>query len=187
MTRDSCGEQLSGVYAFDLAKIALRALPNCALIDEKRQRNVVTRLQTCAGLKGDRVAAAYAWNSFAKVSQLVPPASGDVAVFNQDWRYAFSPDADVMVDGQGFGVEGYKNFDPLMAWTAPYRVARIYPESFSGIDTDTVEMRGTFSGYRKDAGDNDPPETAPVTIRWTRFGGDFGVGSMTIGKVVPER
>lgn len=56
-TEDACNRGLTIDYAYALAEIAVEAIPPCDALDQEKQRNHVTTLATCLGLKGDRLAA----------------------------------------------------------------------------------------------------------------------------------
>lgn len=58
ITQGTCGGNLGSTFAFMLADEAVKAIPPCGMLDGTQQRNTVTILETCLGLKGDRFSAA---------------------------------------------------------------------------------------------------------------------------------
>lgn len=166
-TGSSCGQQLHTRYAFALANLAMEALPNCKLLSEEQERNVVTRLRTCALLNGDRVSAAYARNMFAALMDAVSNRK-----FNDQWRSAFAQGAEVTVDDRSLAV-GDAIYDALRTWAEPYRSMTFHLGVTNGIDAHTVESRGAISAYRADAATDSRGETARFTIRWTERAGQF--------------
>lgn len=61
-TEDACGGALTNRFAHQLADLALKDLPSCAVLDPAHSRNSVTLLETCLELEGDTMAAAELWN-----------------------------------------------------------------------------------------------------------------------------
>lgn len=72
-TEDACEGGLGQVFASQVAELAVPFFPYCAALDRSQQRNSATLLNTCAALRGDRLAAAKAHNQLLKLNQLSNP------------------------------------------------------------------------------------------------------------------
>ena len=174
-TQNSCNGDLQTHYAFELAAIAMDALPNCTLIAQESERNSVTRLRTCASLDGDRVTAAHASNMFRRLRTLVYDNR-----INDDWREAFSENAQIIVDGNPLA-QGQASYVAFARWLEPYRLARLYGDGVIGRDADTAEANGSLLVHRKDGDGNRSGEIAAVTMRWTQRAGGMVIERIEIG------
>jgi hypothetical protein len=159
VTQSACGGALAVKYAFDLAKLAVEALPPCQLLDEDKQRNQVTILATCLGLEGDRFAAATLWN--AQIDGRPKPRP-DLADANA-WRAYIGTNGSPTLDWQGEVVSTDRSRNNRVAELVVRKLAEtpdmsFRPTKFRGVSRTRAELEG-----RLEAGDD---RFAPYRQTW---------------------
>lgn len=162
-TESACGGGLTSRFAFDLAARAIKAFPECDVLDPDDHRNDATRLRTCVGFRGDRLAAAELMN---QIGQTVGP--GDDLNTPLAWMRSFGGPDRITFDWAGQKIEGrgtYRN-NPVVAFVVEQRVQhpslRGYMTTFDAVSSTRVEV----GGYLHRDGEGDSRENAAFRQTW---------------------
>ncbi len=158
-TQSACEDGLVLTYAFELARIALAALPQCATLDVRDFRNEATLLAACARLRGDRLVAGEA---YALGSRIQRALASDAA----------SPPADLFV---GLGPTRAKLFAEAT------RGASVYLDPPIGIDSDHARIDATL--VFRDGGDT--TRTERLTLNLLRQTGRFVIDTFAVSDTRP--
>lgn len=141
-TQSGCDGELTVDYAFDLAKRAVEALGRCQLLDEKKQRNSVTILETCLGLEGDRFAAATLWNRQSEGRPRYGLDPKDPGV----WRAYLGTNGSPTLDWQGEVTTTDRGRDNRVAEAIVARLGQtpmsFRPTKFRGLSRTRAEIEG---------------------------------------------
>lgn len=135
-TGNSCEDDLIQDYANELGRTALPLFPACAALDPAGYRNDALRLEDCAKLRGDRLAAAEVLNI----------ASG----FREPGDPEDSPAlARLFADGAVVHWEGTVLRGPALekAWLAKLKSSRAYyfrAQSVEGLSSEKVRLIGNL-------------------------------------------
>jgi hypothetical protein len=136
-TEDACGGALTTRFAFFLATMAVEALPPCDALDEARQRNHVTLLATCAGLRGDRLAAAELRNARERVG----PRWGLDQKDPGAWRAALGTNGSPVLDWGGTVVRTDRSRNNAVAEFIVARLAELPGLSFQQLEFEGLDAR----------------------------------------------
>lgn len=170
-TQVACAEGLAFDYAFKLADIAVRILPQCEAIATRREAIGPGVLGICASFEGDRIAAAEAWRQQANI----PFAGGgditaaSVALVFRDDIEITRPDTPVARGWQQAATQWQRIFD--RRYFIPTRVI--------GLDADNVRIEG----FIRSIASEDPWRwrIEPAAQTWVRENGfDFRLTRLAI-------
>lgn len=161
-TEDTCNSGLTTRFAFFLAETALKAIPPCDVLDEKHQRNHITQLATCAGLLGDRLAAASLRNERLRIA----PREGADPTDSYAWQAALGTNGSPRLDWGGEVVQTRRGRDRTVAEFLTARVSdhpglRFEQHEFEGVSSAEARSRGV-AVYEKDG----VRQTAPFRQTW---------------------
>ena len=170
-TQDACSDGPAVLFGFALARTAVAAIPACGLIKDSTTRNDVTRLASCAGMGGDRAAAAEAWNwlDASPLGGRTPPEG------EQRLRYAFGREARFAWPGRP-AVQGGEAAAQL--WIEQ-RVRRFWPRALIGEDAMRVRAEGVLALGEREGQPQRPWPHATMVLTRGR-GMDFTVQSLTV-------
>ncbi len=162
-TESACGGGLTNRFAFDLVSRAIKVFPDCDALNPEDHRNDASRLKTCVGFKGDRLAAAELMN---QVGWRVVPGEG--ADTELAWLRTFGGNANVKLTWAGAQIIGSGGFgnntvaDFLIREKAQQPSLRGYIEGFNGVSSTRVETTGRMQ--METTGDR--IQTAPFRQLW---------------------
>lgn len=170
---DACNDAPVEQFAWVAAKRAIGVFPFCSAIDPKLSRNDATRLLACAGLTGDRLAAAEVFNEAQAFRFVSRPKDGGLdGLTAYDFSLNFQG-----TKSQGRDAEAYWR-SVMTETTAP----DFFYESLNGLNADNVVVR---AGLLKEVRDNQY-QIADVEMRWKKDGGTFNITSMSVGPYRPH-
>lgn len=174
-TSSACGgDSLVTNYAFKVASLAVDAIPFCASLSREASRNDVTRLVDCWRLRGDRIAAAEAYNRLHTRWFLHPNGTD----FARSLYELFYDRAEMTWPGEE-KVTGAASVAQL--WTTKASQDRFVPRIYFGEMQDRVRIEGEI--WPRPKSDTDRPEPIPVTMLWTKENGfDFRLRELSTGK-----
>ncbi|MGQ2990071.1 MAG: hypothetical protein ACT6RD_11745 [Brevundimonas sp.] len=140
----ACGGELTATFAFDLAARAVSLLPDCVLLDRKREPSDVIRLALCGNLDGDRMAAAGLMNQIG-VGHADP---GQRTTRERAWSAWMGTNADAVLTWPG-DERRYRQTGMLRSIgaflaekEAEERGFRVNLMKFSGVSGTRVEVSG---------------------------------------------
>lgn len=140
----ACGGELTASFAFDLAARAVPLLPDCVLLDRKREPSDVIRLALCGNLNGDRMAAAGLMNQIG-VGHADP---GQRTTRERAWSAWMGTNADAVLtwpgDERRYRQTGMlRSIGAFLAQKeAEERGFRVNLMKFSGVSGARVEVSG---------------------------------------------
>ncbi|WP_322964786.1 hypothetical protein [Sphingomonas fuzhouensis] len=165
-TQSRCGDDaLVWPLAQRITAAAIAAMPACALLDARKTRNDITRLNKCARLDGDRAAAAEATNVYDS-PWFANPRGEDFAraltyLFAEQLNFAW-PDEPVTTEGAA----------AARIWSRHAGEANFFARRTFGETADRVRMEGVvlMPGATVEAA----RKPLPATLIWERCNGfDF--------------
>jgi hypothetical protein len=164
-TEDTCEEGLTVAYGFELARLAVGSLPACDRLDPRRHRNDIGRLEACAALSGDTIAAAEVMNAYRASS-----AEGG-------WPFVVNSRASL--DWNGETAAGWQAAKALLR----AKGGRPWPHRFEGRTERLVRVTGQMT-----LGDPSRLEVAPFEQTWVKeIGLDaWAIERMTVGPFKPS-
>jgi hypothetical protein len=170
-TQDACSDGLAVSFGFALARATVAAIPACGLIADSTTRNDVTRLVACAGMHGDRAAAAEAWNwlDASPLGARTPPERGAALgyAFRQDVRFVWAGRA--TVQGRDAAAQ---------LWSGE-RVVLFRPFALIGEDAMRVRAEGILWLNDPDGATERPWPRATMVLR-REPGTDFAVERISV-------
>ena len=178
-TQSGCGDGLASRFAFDLAARAIKAFPDCDALDPDDHRNDASRLRTCVGFRGDRLAVAELLNAVGR--DVVPEQAADTQLA---WMRSFGGSGDVKLDWAGRRIEGGNRHgnNPVAAFMVEQMA--LHPSlygvlsSFDGVTSTRVEATGWLS--MDGADDQRLNTTFRQTWLWDRNGLNWKLDSWTV-------
>ena len=178
-TENACGAGLTSRFAFDLAARALKAFPDCDALDPDDHRNDATRLRTCVGFKGDRLAAAELMN---QIGQTVGPDNDQNTPLA--WMRSLGGPSRIAFDWGGQKIDGrgtYRN-NPVVAFLvdqkAQHPSLRGYMTTLDAVSSTQVEVGGYL--HRDGEGDQRVSATFRQTWAWDRNTLNWELESWTV-------
>lgn len=157
---DACENGLGEAYASALAELALPLLPYCAALDPRQHRNTVSLLRACEALRGDRLAAAEAYNQAMSLRLALDRDSAD------DVDRLFATPAVLVWDGQRFD----RPADELTRRVREMR-STLFLENAEGEGPDRSRVTGVLHRWADDEGEAKDVQ-APVILRFrSRYSG----------------
>ncbi|ATI80638.1 hypothetical protein [Sphingobium yanoikuyae] len=171
-TSSACGgDSLVTAYAFKMASIAVASFSFCSTLSPEASRNDVTRLADCWRLRGDRAAAAQAYNRLHTRWFLNPNGTD----FARSLYELFYDRAEIAWPGEK-KVTGAASAAQL--WTAKAGQDRFVPQIYFGETQGRVRIEGQI--WPRPKSDADRPQPIPVTMLWTKENGfDFRLRSLS--------
>lgn len=161
-TESACGGGLTTTFAFDLASMAIKAFPDCDLLDKSEYRNDMTRLEQCLRFKGDRLAAVELMNQVGW--RFVPDDAEDKALA---WARRLQPTQTTRLDWGGTVTTGGGGArSPVAAFLARFQTdnpsLRGYISTLDAKSSTQIEATGRMDM----SGPDDTDLTAPFTQTW---------------------
>lgn len=168
----ACGrDSLVNAYAFKIARMAVESFPFCTMLSSEASRNDVTRLVDCWKLRGDRAAAAQAYNRL-HTRWFLNPNGTDFARSLQELffdRAELTWPGEVKVTGAALAAQ---------LWTAKASENRFIPQIYFGEMQGRVRIEGEI--WPRPKSDADKPKPIPATMLWTKENGfDFRLHSLS--------
>jgi hypothetical protein len=193
MTESSCQRKtLAFRYAFQLAELAVEAIPACDQLDADQHRNDVARLEACLALAGNTVTAASLMNQKGD-----PPfAYGGHAVTPQQWADWLQSDTGGVLDWNGDVRSGrvrdaqnarVELTDIVLARTAPLSGLRIYQRVVGAHTADEGWIEGQLSWEEPDGAGGDRLMVADYRQEWGRSGDTWRLRRWIVGAPQPFR
>lgn len=151
----ACSAGLATRYAFEMADIALAALPECSTLERDSFRNTPMVLAECSRLDGDKLAAGEANAMIRKLERALSLNN------RQELNWLFV----------GFGE------DRSSLFMAALDGGQLYLSRTIGVDADHAEVSGLVS-FTNESGE--PVEMADISLRLIRQTGDFVIDTFNV-------
>ena len=164
-TESACGGGLTTTFAFDLTARAIKAFPDCDLLDKSEYRNDMTRLEQCLRFTGDRLAAVELMNQVGW--SFVPEDADDKALA---WARKLQARQATRLDWGGQIIKGGGSArSPVAAFMAQLQTQnpslRGYISTLDAVSSTRIEATGRMD-MEGPEGANDTRLTAPFTQTW---------------------
>jgi hypothetical protein len=157
----ACAGGLAVDYAFELASMALIALPECSTLNFDDFRNQVVLLGQCYGLGGDRLTAGEAYRTVSKLERALRRED------KEDLSWLFVGVGDTRAD----------LFMAALGGGSPYLLAP------TGVDADHAEVPGQVIYLDKDRGEI--AEVADLSLQLLRQVGEFVIDTFQVANRRP--
>jgi hypothetical protein len=152
----ACADGLAAEYAFELADIALAALPECGTLDLANFRGAAEMLGQCHALRGDRLAAGEATGVIHKLSRAMRLEQG------QELQWLFVGTGEARANLFKAAIDG----------------GTLYFSAVHGIDADHALIEGEVAYMAEDSGQL--TETADLKLRLLRQTGEFVIDTFEV-------
>jgi hypothetical protein len=182
-TEGACDDGLIELFAGEVERAAFPLIPHCAGLDRSQYRNAATLFQTCAVLRGDRMAAAVAMNSAHELFRI--ERAEDWSLLESAFGY------ETVIDWNGTHSANRPAAEAARLWVNKALEAGpngFYVEEMEGETRARVRLRGGFIRFVNVPGQTEQAmERAVAELVWEGDGRSFVIERATVGPWLPFR